>query len=399
MTSNTSTRILATIVLGAVTGVIALSQEAPPAPARPSQDQGPRAWRRVTDPAPPPPPGDPAAPETARNAEPQEGPADAPAPPPPAAYPRDPDPNYRPLDAYGQNRGGYQNPPMQRRPENQEYRYGPSAPIPPELSVRPGTYLTVRIDQPLSSEHNHAGDAFTATLVKPLVIDGVVIAERGQTLSGRVVESQKAGRVEGVSRLGVELIDMALADGQQVPLKTQFVSRTGPTAFGRDATAIGAATLGGAAIGAGVNGGVGAGVGAAAGLVVGTLGVLLTRGHATVIYPESVLTFRIENPITISTVRAPQAFHYVDPGEYQRADSAQERYQMRSTPPPQGGGYYGGGPYYGGAPYNYGSVYYGPSYYPYYNPYFGGLSFYYGPRFYGGRGYYRGGGFYYRGRR
>jgi len=38
----------------------------------------------------------------------------------------------------------------------------------------------------------------------------------------------------------------------------------------------------------------------------------------TVVYPETALTFRIETPVTISTTRAPQAFRYVDPNEYDR---------------------------------------------------------------------------------
>lgn len=270
------------------------------------------------------------------------------------------------------------------------YQPNPAQQVPPELTIRPGTYLTVRIDQPLSSDHNHPGDAFSATLVKPLVIDGVIVAPRGQTVGGRVVEAQKAGRVEGVSRLQIELIDLGLVDGQQVPVKTAFVSHTGNTSFGRDATGIGASTLGGAAIGAGVNGGVGAGVGAAAGLVVGTVGVLLTRGHPTVIYPESVVTFRIEAPLVISTMHAPQAFRYVDPQDYERADNARPRYQAQA-----GGPYYGAAPYYGPSPYYYPPVYYGYPYYPFYS----GLSFYYGPRFYGGHGYYRGGGFAVRGYR
>src|SRR5205085_3563270 len=100
-----------------------------------------------------------------------------------------------------------------------------SAP-PPQLIIRPGTYLTVRINQPLSSDHNQAGDAFSATLVRPVVVDGFVVAQTGETLGGRVEEAQKAGRVEGVSRLGVQLTDLTLVDGQNVPIHSQLISRT-----------------------------------------------------------------------------------------------------------------------------------------------------------------------------
>jgi len=237
----------------------------------------------------------------------------------------------------------------------------------------------VRIDQTLSSDRSHEGDAFTATLVKPVVVDGVVVAQAGQTLGGRVMEAVKAGRVEGNSRLGVELIDMSLVDGMQIPVRTSFVTRVGGNSIGRDVGAIGTTTAIGAAAGAAADGGYGAGIGAAAGAAVGIVGVLVTRGHATVIYPESVMTFRIEAPVQISTARSPQAFHYIQPQEYQRADYAQRRYapQVQTAPPP----YYG--PSWGGYPYGY--PYYGPGFY---GPSF---SFFYGRGYYGRPYYYRGG--------
>ena len=80
--------------------------------------------------------------------------------------------------------------------------------------------------------------------------------------------------------------------------------------------------------------GEGAAIGAGAGAAAGIIGVLLTRGRPTYITPEQVLTFRVENPIVISTDRAPQAFRYVGPGDYQSAPS--RPYAPRSPAP-----YYG----------------------------------------------------------
>ena len=79
---------------------------------------------------------------------------------------------------------------------------------------------------------------------------------------------------------------------------------------------IGVTTGLGAAIGAGADWGRGAAIGAGAGAAAGLIGVLVTRGQPSVIYPEQVLTFRIEQPETVSTERSPQAFRYVQPGEY-----------------------------------------------------------------------------------
>lgn len=255
--------------------------------------------------------------------------------------------------------------------------------IPPQLTIKAGTFVTVRVNQPLSSDRNQQGDAFSATLARPLVVDGVVVAEHGQVVAGRVVETEKAGRVRGVSRLAVELTELSLVDGQQFPIKTQLINRAGPTSTGRDAGAIAATTATGAAVGAAADWGRGAAIGAGVGAAAGTIGVLLTRGHETVIDPESVLTFRIESPVTFSTERASQVFRYVEREDYDRPNGLQTRPRVVRT----GCGPYGCPPpsLYYAAPFYYGPGYYGPGLGLYSGP-----GFYYGSGFYFGRGFHRG---------
>ena len=250
--------------------------------------------------------------------------------------------------------------------------------VPSRLRLQAGTFVTVRVDQMLSSDRNKAGDEFSATLTRPLVAGGVVVAQRGEILGGRVAEAQKAGRVTGVSHLAVQLTDLTLVDGQQVPIETELTSLAGPTSKARDAGAIAGTTVVGAAVGGAADFGVGAAIGAGAGAIVGTVGVLVTRGHATVIYPESVLTFRLSEPITISTDRAPQAFRYVATNEYNRASNAQG--------PPAGSGWtckgYGWPPPTATPP----PYYYYPYTYPY--PWGASLGLWYGPGFFYGRLHY-----------
>ena len=242
----------------------------------------------------------------------------------------------------------------------------PQAPPPPRyapttITLPVGTWVTVRLNEPLSSDHNQTGDAFTGTLLEPIVSNGLLVARRGQTVTGIVTEAQKAGRVSGVSHLKLELTGIQLADGRQIQVKTRLIDRKGNTSYGRDAFAIGATTATGAAIGAGVNGGVGAGVGAAAGLVVSTIGVLFTRGRATVVGPETPMTFAMETPLTLDNSH--QAFQYSSQQDYNaRAGRPAPRpgygsaYGPGYPPPPYYGGYYAAPyPYY---PYPY---YYGPS--------------------------------------
>jgi hypothetical protein len=234
------------------------------------------------------------------------------------------------------------------------HKFGESRPpdpprAPAKVKLPAGSWITIRVNQPLSSDHNHPGDAFTATLVQPLVADGVVIARRGQTVAGRVAEARKAGRAKGTSRLGIGITEVSLVDGQQFPVKTQLMERRGDTSVGRDVGAIGVTTGAGAAIGAGVAGPFGAGVGALAGAFVSTIGVLVTRGNPTVVYPEMVLTFRLESPLNVSIARS-RAFQVA-----RREDYAQPALYPRSPPrllPPP--------PYYAG--YYYPPYYWGPSF-------------------------------------
>ena len=118
------------------------------------------------------------------------------------------------------------------------YAQAPPPPVPAQLTIAPGTFFSVRVNQILSSDRNQNGDAFSATLVKPIVVNGVIVADRGQTIQGRVSEAKKAGRVSGTSRLALELTDLTLVDGSQVPVKTELVSRNGATSEGRDAAGI-----------------------------------------------------------------------------------------------------------------------------------------------------------------
>ena len=212
--------------------------------------------------------------------------------------------------------------------------------LPSQLTLPAGTWISARTDQVLSSDRNQPGDVFSVTLAQPLVANGVVVARRGQIIAGRVAEAVKAGRVKGTSRLALELTDVTLADGQNMPVRTQLVQYSGGTSRGRDATTIGTTTGIGAAVGAAADGGFGAGVGAAAGAAASTIGVLLTRGRPTEVYPESILTFRTTEPLTISTDRAPQAFVPVRQEDYSSGAEPRQPQLARRRP-----GYYPGYPY------------------------------------------------------
>ncbi|MGA3040819.1 MAG: hypothetical protein ABSF54_08545 [Bryobacteraceae bacterium] len=378
------------VALGFLVGsgaLFAQDQPAAPPPADPQQQSTPAngQWRKADDPAPaqaaqapapatpvPPVEGTPAPDAAPRSTmDPNYSQSASPAPYPNQQYPNQqypnpqyPNPQYpnQPYSNQQYPNQPYPGPGYGNQPPAANYNPGP---VPGKLTLKPGTFVTVRLNQGLSSDRNQVGDSFSATLAQPLIVDGVVVADRGQTVGGKVVEAKKAGRVEGVSRLAVQLTDLTLADGQPVPVQTQLFSKNGSTSVGRDVGAVGATTATGAAIGAAADWGRGAAIGAGAGALAGIVGVLVTRGRPTYLYPEQILTFRVEAPVTLSTEAAPHAFRWAGPYDYQRPYAAR----------PPNAGYYGNN-----------------SPYPYANPYpyaYGyGYPYYWGP----GVGFYWGGG-------
>ena len=356
--------------------------------------------------------------------------------PPPAAQPQQqppdaqPKPKYAPQDAdrspyandrrasgaYGQapppdssaQNGPVQNGPGQngRAPYGPPQQYGPEQnggaqnepnpqqrSVPPVLTIPAGTEVVVRINELLSSDRNQVGDRFTAVLQQSLVAYGWVVARRGQVLTGQVEAAQKAGRVKGVSQLGLELTDLTLVDGQQKPILTELWKASGGTSHGQDAATIGGTTALGAAIGAAADWGTGAAIGAGAGAAAGIGAVLLTRGRPTFIPPETELTFRLVDPVKVDTTQSQQAFLPVSQQDF---EGGREGYRPRMAAGYGAPGYpgYPGPAYpcgyyetcYGYPPYEY--VYPGYLGWGYYPGYWWGPGFYYGG-FYG-RGFYGG---------
>lgn len=180
-----------------------------------------------------------------------------------------------------------------------------SQPVPASrtATLAAGTVLKVRTTTTLSTNQQSTGDSFVATLEEPIAEGDWVIAPKGSTVEGRIVEADKGGRVQGVARMTVALSRLKLPDGQTVDLPTEPLTVAAQSTKGEDATKIAIGTGIGAAVGALAGGKKGAAIGAATGAGAGTGVVLATRGDAAEISSESVLEFKLRSPVAITEKR------------------------------------------------------------------------------------------------
>jgi hypothetical protein len=176
-----------------------------------------------------------------------------------------------------------------------------SVPAPPKTYTVPvGTPISVRTITALSTKTATGGTPFEATLHQPIEIDGYTVAAKGATVKGVVTQSDPGGRVKGVASLTVSLTSIETAGGQVVKIDTSNNTQVAEKSTKKDALKVGIGAGIGAAIGAIAGGGKGAAIGAGAGGAAGTGTVLATRGEAAVLPSESLLTFKLQAPITVT---------------------------------------------------------------------------------------------------
>jgi hypothetical protein len=155
-------------------------------------------------------------------------------------------------------------------------------------TVNAGTRLMVRTQSSVQTGESKTGDRFTATLEADLVVGSAIVAPRGSTVYGRVVEASKAGRVVGRAKLVLELTDL-MVNNQMYPLVSDQLGYEGERSGTLKKIAVGA--IGGGVI----DGSDGAEKGAAVGAGV----AVLTKGKQIEIPAQSILEFRTLQPAII----------------------------------------------------------------------------------------------------
>ncbi len=186
------------------------------------------------------------------------------------------------------------------RPDAVEIKRAQESRTAETVTIPAGTVINVRMNQGLSSERHASGDSFGGTLDQPLVIDGMVIAERGARVDGQVAISDKGGRASGKAQLSIRLVTLHTSDNQRVSINTDEFRKEAEGSVKSDATKVAIGAGVGAALGAIFGGGKGAAIGAGVGGAGGAGSVLLTRGKPAEIGVETRIPFRLRDSVTIT---------------------------------------------------------------------------------------------------
>jgi hypothetical protein len=175
------------------------------------------------------------------------------------------------------------------------------APLPAgsPVTIPAGQPLLVRMIDGVDSKKNNVGDIFHASLETDLNINGALVARKGTDVYGRLAEAKEAGHLSGSSELQLELTRMVI-NGQDYPVVSSDYTLKGKGRGANTAEKVGGGAVLGAIIGGIAGGGKGAAIGAGAGSAAGAGVQVLTRGQQVKVPSETLLEFRLQQPVTIT---------------------------------------------------------------------------------------------------
>jgi hypothetical protein len=167
-----------------------------------------------------------------------------------------------------------------------------------KVTVPAGTRILIRTIDPIDTTKQKTGYRFTASLETNLQVEDTVVAQRGTTVYGRLAQASSAGKMSGSSQLTIEMTDIVIG-GTSYPLLTSTYELKGKGEGKKTAGKVIGGTGLGAIIGGIAGGGAGAAIGAVAGAAGGTALAASKKGEQLQIPSESLLEFRIEQPVSL----------------------------------------------------------------------------------------------------
>jgi hypothetical protein len=197
-------------------------------------------------------------------------------------------------------------PPQPMTPKAPPAPVKPPAPVARTVSIAAGTALPIRLADSLDSGTTKTGQTIHGTLTADIIADNMVAIPRGTPVVGRVIQAKDATHFAGSSLLSIELTQIALP-GRPLSVVTTPFSQEGKGRGKNTAMKTGGGAAIGAIIGALAGGGKGAAIGAASGGGLGAGVNAVTRGDQVKIPAETLITFKLQSPISVTTTRKANA--------------------------------------------------------------------------------------------
>lgn len=201
------------------------------------------------------------------------------------------------------DRGGPETP--NPAPPNEPAQEPVRVPEPPpqaqfEEAVLPASSVVgLQVDTSLSTERARLEDRVDARVSRDVTAAGRLAIPAGSRVIGSVTLVERGGKMKERARLGVRFHTLVLADGREIPLRTEAIFREGDSPANESARKIGGAAIGGAILGAIIGGGKGAVMGGAAGAAGGSAAVMAGDRNAATLPAGTIVTVRLTAPATI----------------------------------------------------------------------------------------------------
>jgi hypothetical protein len=154
-------------------------------------------------------------------------------------------------------------------------------------ALPPGTKVEIRLNDQLHTGETRAGQNFSGTVSRAVVVSGRTVLARGANVQGRVTEVVSSGRLKRPASITMELTGPGLG--------TEPLRVDGKSHLVRNAALIGGGVGAGALIGAIAGGEKGAAVGAAVGAGAGTATAYMTGKQEIVLPAETLLSFVVRS--------------------------------------------------------------------------------------------------------
>ncbi|MGA1981335.1 MAG: BON domain-containing protein [Acidobacteriaceae bacterium] len=174
----------------------------------------------------------------------------------------------------------------------------PPAPVVHTITLSAGATIPVRITQTLDSASTQTGDKFTGEIASDIIEDGMVVLPQGTPVIGHVDAAQDAKHYKGSALLTISLTAIN-HKGEHISCATESYTKQGEGRGKNTAEKVGGGAAVGAILGGIIGGGKGAAIGAAAGGGVGAGANTVTRGQQVQIESETVVRFRLTDPIQL----------------------------------------------------------------------------------------------------